>query len=624
VGENTVKGRLSYSRKAIKKSVEDYEKKNNVKLHCVGLLPLLLWLFRSYGSTMPPAFAPTVAEGITIATGTTVTISADAGTGAAVAPATITATGIGAKIGAMPAIAKAISCVVVAAMVVGGAAAVIVSRNHDNADIMDTTATILSGSTEDTTLPATEENPSVDIPSEPIITEYVVPEGCIYTAVTGEVFQGGDIVTVPCSTDDEFTDGEYVYKYGTFRTADGTVSAEGWSVAVLDKSKSEYIPLQTEINKALLRILDGTFSECVNLTTAPDIPEGIIDMADAFKGCTALAKAPIIPKSVRYLASTFEGCTSLKKAPDIPSGVICICRAFYNCPKLQGLVVIDGELHSRSDGGSYCSEIFSDNMTRPIFLAGDNSQLFEISRNYQNYNIFTTHVSYHGQPNNVEYYVPAGCVYTAVTGEVFHEGERVTVRCSMGDEFTDGEYVYWYAIGTVGKGTENLGWWSAENGWYPDVIDRTKKEYLPVLTSINGDQISGLLYTYKNCSNLVAAPEIPEGIERIDEAFRGCTSLVAAPILPSTIKYMNRAFYGCSSLEQAPVIPASVIEANGVFGFCEKLHGEIIIHAELQQKSSDDDGYLCLFDGCQLPIALSGTSSQLEKIAELYENVYVK
>jgi hypothetical protein len=87
---------------------------------------------------------------------------------------------------------------------------------------------------------------------------------------------------------------------------------------------------------------------------------------------------------------------------------------------------------------------------------------------------------------------------------------------------------------------------------------------------------------------------------------------------------MNRAFYGCSSLEQAPVIPASVIEAYGAFGFCEKLHGEIIIHAELQQKSSDDDGYLCLFDGCQLPIALSGTSSQLEKIAELYENVYVK
>lgn len=46
VTEGTVKSRLNYGRKAIKQSVEDYEKKNGIKLHCTGIVPLLLWLFK--------------------------------------------------------------------------------------------------------------------------------------------------------------------------------------------------------------------------------------------------------------------------------------------------------------------------------------------------------------------------------------------------------------------------------------------------------------------------------------------------------------------------------------------------------------------------------------------------
>ena len=45
--EGTVKSRLNYGRKAIKKAVEDYEKKHDIKLRCAGVVPLLLWLFRA-------------------------------------------------------------------------------------------------------------------------------------------------------------------------------------------------------------------------------------------------------------------------------------------------------------------------------------------------------------------------------------------------------------------------------------------------------------------------------------------------------------------------------------------------------------------------------------------------
>ena len=46
VSEGTVKSRLNYARRSIQKSVEAYEKKTGVKLHCAGAVPLLLWLFR--------------------------------------------------------------------------------------------------------------------------------------------------------------------------------------------------------------------------------------------------------------------------------------------------------------------------------------------------------------------------------------------------------------------------------------------------------------------------------------------------------------------------------------------------------------------------------------------------
>lgn len=125
VGENTVKGRLSYSRKAIKKSVEDYEKKNNVKLHCVGLLPLLLWLFQNYGKAMSVVSAKAVAEGVSTATGVGICVAA--GSGAVTATVTTTATvGIGAKIAAIPLTAKIGAGILAVAMVAGIGTAVVI------------------------------------------------------------------------------------------------------------------------------------------------------------------------------------------------------------------------------------------------------------------------------------------------------------------------------------------------------------------------------------------------------------------------------------------------------------------------------------------------------------------
>ena len=74
VSEGTVKSRLNYARKSLQKSVEEYEKRNGVKLHCAGVIPLLLWLFAneasaasaaaSTASVAASAAAPVIAEGV--------------------------------------------------------------------------------------------------------------------------------------------------------------------------------------------------------------------------------------------------------------------------------------------------------------------------------------------------------------------------------------------------------------------------------------------------------------------------------------------------------------------------------------------------------------------------------
>ena len=48
VTEGTVKSRLNYGRQAIKRAVQEYEKKHDVKLYSTAIVPMLLWLFREY------------------------------------------------------------------------------------------------------------------------------------------------------------------------------------------------------------------------------------------------------------------------------------------------------------------------------------------------------------------------------------------------------------------------------------------------------------------------------------------------------------------------------------------------------------------------------------------------
>lgn len=126
VNENTVKSRLNYGRKAIQDGVEKYEKKHGIKLHCAGVIPLLLWLLREYKR----------ANGISLAASVPVAQASVA----ASASASVAATGASASAAvAGSSLAKTIVAVVAAAaLTVAGVAAGIALLPEDKPSVSAT------------------------------------------------------------------------------------------------------------------------------------------------------------------------------------------------------------------------------------------------------------------------------------------------------------------------------------------------------------------------------------------------------------------------------------------------------------------------------------------------------
>lgn len=391
VSEGTVKSRLNYARKRLKTSVEEYEKKNDFKLHSFGFFPFMVWLLAASEETMPAATAAGVAGSVSAATGTAITVaggsaaatataataSAAAAT-AATATATATTAGTGAvsAFAAVPFAVKAAAVVLAAAVTVGGVSAVVKQAKPE-----PTTAPTVE-STAVTTVPAAEETiePTTEPATEPEVSVHYVPEGCAYIMADGTTLGAGQAMPDICSDGDRLICADYIYKYGyeydersNVYDEDGNAilgpafydsDIEGWGVCVNDVSKTSYAPLLSEINGMPVLSLQYTFFYCTemieapaipsgvtnlsqtfyccySLTVAPEIPEGVTHMTDTFSECGALTAAPAIPSTVIYLDWTFSGCSALTAAPVIPTGITSMDGAFYDCTALTGTVEIN-------------------------------------------------------------------------------------------------------------------------------------------------------------------------------------------------------------------------------------------------------------------------------------------
>ena len=374
VSEGTVKSRLNYARKSLKKSVEDYEKKHDVKLHCAGVLPLLLWLFANAGKeAMPIAAANTVAGGIASATGMSIALS----TGGGVVTATATAaagTGLMAKIAALPVAVKIISGITAGALLIGSVAMVSnewgKSPEPTNPVVMQTEpsggnnqgenneTTVPSGSTE------TQPGPIAPGPEEP--TAYIVPEGCTYYCADGTVIDAGNEVCVQATEGDRLVTQMFEYTYST--------DIDGWKAA-RRVNNTTYEPFLAEINGEPLTSLAGVFYNHTGLGISPEIPAGVKYMQYAFAGCNNLQAAPAIPEGVVNMEAAFSGCWLIQEVSEIPASVMNMTQTFADCYLLTGEIVINAT-PTAFEG---CFAPYMGWFGEPIVLTGTGGNLEEIA-----------------------------------------------------------------------------------------------------------------------------------------------------------------------------------------------------------------------------------------------------
>lgn len=139
VSEGTVKSRLNYGRKAVKKSIEQYERENGIKLHAIPFFPFIKWIFaEEAGKTMAIGSAKVLAEGVAATTGASLNI----------------ATGIGAQIAGLPLVTKIVSCIVATTLVVGTATGIWYA-NRDTVPVSNETTTT-------TTVPSIDESTTIE------------------------------------------------------------------------------------------------------------------------------------------------------------------------------------------------------------------------------------------------------------------------------------------------------------------------------------------------------------------------------------------------------------------------------------------------------------------------------
>ncbi len=411
VSEGTVKSRLNYARKAIKASVEEYEKKNGIKLHAFGFFPLFRWLLSDGAAkVMPAAKAAAVAEGVSAATGATVSVAA-ATTAATAATATV-ATGITAKI---------VAGIIAATVVIGGTttAVILSNRGGDNGGTptSSVTDTLGDASSEDATssdepvssqegVSSNEAPTSSDPDGEVPATPYTIPAGATYITYDGTTYNAGQTISHYSKVGDKLITADYTYMCGylyqyypeDYNMPDPYLNADrgwefGWSgnnfkdgdanytwgARVNDMTKESYEPLLANINNGLLYYLDCAFAGCEKMKYAPEIPDSVVgigwtfascysllespklppvwDATGTFRNCLALKKAPVFPNETQHLIQTFVNCTSLVEVPALPANVYDIDGLFNGCTSLATAPVIPASVKNFSFTFNGCTSL---------------------------------------------------------------------------------------------------------------------------------------------------------------------------------------------------------------------------------------------------------------------------
>ena len=114
----------------------------------------------------------------------------------------------------------------------------------------------------------------------------------------------------------------------------------------------------------------------------------------------------------------------------------------------------------------------------------------------------------------------------------------------------------------------------AYSDWSPSALGSILKRYPTKKVALKLEEIpylTDMTACFYECSNLIQAPVIPNGVTNMTGCFSGCESLTHAPVIPNSVTNMMGCFSRCTSLTQAPVIPNSVTNMSSCFFNCYRL-----------------------------------------------------
>lgn len=359
--EGTIKSRLNYGRKAMKGKVEEYEKKNGVRLHSSLLPLLLLWLFQKKKKSIPKAAVPILA-------GVSTAAAASAGVAATISG------GLVIKI-----VAGVVAAVVAVSAVVGGVKLFDGKNDQDPTHLNGSTPTSNStqttekqegtvptapnqsdddpsGDGENITPPVQEpdspETPDVDNPSgdggenvTPPVQEPDQGEDTPETPDSNDPSGGDDAVTPPVqepdqgegSTDTPDVDGpagddENASQGLEFVKVDG-----GYAVAGIGTCTDEVVTIPaTYMGEPVISIQERAFSDCTTMKHVV-VPDSISDITAAFYGCTSLRQITL-PAGILAWTYAFVGCTSLTEVI-VPDGIPDLSSGIASCPALERITI---------------------------------------------------------------------------------------------------------------------------------------------------------------------------------------------------------------------------------------------------------------------------------------------
>lgn len=113
---------------------------------------------------------------------------------------------------------------------------------------------------------------------------------------------------------------------------------------------------------------------------------------------------------------------------------------------------------------------------------------------------------------------------------------------------------------------------SDPNGYIVKIKDKTLTQYGKILEEIDGMPVASMKETFKDCTNLVQAPDIPSGVSQLAKCFSGCVNLQGEMTIYSKKNYNFN----------------NVFENAGTNGSGLKV---IVPNDEIREKLSSDTSY---------------------------------